>query len=289
MAIRPPNYRLPDDTSVGGVTLRVSDLDRSLRFYTQVLGLRVISQSSGSAGLGAAGSDVPLVELQEQKGVRAVPRRGLLGLFHFAILLPDRAALGRFLGHVAKLGIQPGMSDHLVSEAIYLTDPDGLGIEVYADRPRESWKLADRQIEMTTKPLDAGSVMESAAGERWNGAPPGTRIGHVHFHVGDIDEAASFYHSALGLDKIVWGYPGALFLSAGGYHHHVGVNTWAAGSPPASDQDARLVDWELVLPDPASASQTAGNIENAGFAVDRSGDVPTAVDPWGIRVRLTAA
>ncbi len=287
--IAPPGYRLPASAHIGRVRLKVAELDRSLGYYEKVLGLRVIERSPGVSVLGAHGDDTPLLELIEQPGAKPVPRRGLLGLYHFAVLMPDRASLGRFLAHLLGLGIHAGMSDHLVSEAVYLTDPDGLGIEVYADRPRESWKLANGQIEMTTKPLDAVSVMESAAGERWNGAPPGTRIGHVHFHVGDIDEAASFYHSALGLDKIVWGYPGALFLSAGGYHHHVGVNTWAAGSPPASDQDARLVDWELVLPDPTSASQTAGNIENAGFVVDRSGDVPTAADPWGIRVRLVAA
>src|SRR5687767_2855628 len=188
MAIRPPNYRLPDDTSVGGVTLRVSDLDRSLRFYTQVLGLRVISQSSGSAGLGAAGSDVPLVELQEQKGVRAVPRRGLLGLFHFAILLPDRAALGRFLGHVAKLGIQPGMSDHLVSEAIYLQDPDNLGIEVYRDRPRHEWREENGELAMSTAPMDMESVLAAGGGEPWDAMPAGTRVGHLHLQVGDLDE-----------------------------------------------------------------------------------------------------
>src|SRR5215208_3195761 len=127
------------------------------------------------------------------------------------------------------------MSDHLVSEAVYLTDPDGLGIEVYADRPQNTWRAIDRQLEMTTKPLDVANVIEAAGGKKWDGMPSGTKIGHVHFYVGNIDEAARFYHEALGMDKIVWNYPGALFMSAGGYHHPVGTNTWASGARPASD------------------------------------------------------
>jgi catechol 2,3-dioxygenase len=178
------------------------------------------------------------------------------------------------------------MSDHLVSEAVYLTDPDGLGIEVYADRPRESWKAVERQITMATKPLDVQSVVASAEGKKWDGMPAGTRIGHVHFYVGDIDKAASFYHAGLGLDKIVWNYPGALFMSAGGYHHHVGVNTWAEGAPPASDEDARLIDWELILPDSASAESAGKSIESAGYPVDRSEGYVVASDPWGTRIRV---
>jgi catechol 2,3-dioxygenase len=181
------------------------------------------------------------------------------------------------------------MSDHLVSEAIYLTDPDGLGIEVYADRPRSTWRAVDRQVEMATKPLDVQNLVAAANGEKWNGMPAGTTIGHVHFYVGDIDKAEAFYHAGLGLDKIVWNYPGALFLSAGGYHHHVGTNTWAAGASVATDDDARLIDWELVLPDVTSANDAAKSVESAGYRVERDGDITTVTDPWGIRVRLSAA
>lgn len=289
VGIAPPGYRLPDSAHIGKVRLQVSDLDRSITYYEKVLGLKVLRKSESSAELGAQGDERAIIELQERPGARQVPRRGLLGLYHFAVLLPDRASLGRFVAHLSEIGAYAGMSDHLVSEAVYLTDPDGLGIEVYADRPRDSWEVADRQLVMATKPLDVRSVVESAGGKKWNGAPAGTTIGHVHFYVGDVEQAARFYHEGLGLDKIVWSYPGALFMSAGGYHHHVGVNTWAEGAPPATDEDAKLLEWELVLPDSASIESATRSIEGAGFAVERSNGSPAARDDWGIRLRLRAA
>jgi catechol 2,3-dioxygenase len=285
IGVAPPGYRLPDETRIGRVRLQVSDLQRSLTYYQTVLGLEIKDQEAGFATLGPKGDHV-ILELREKRGARAVPRRGLLGLYHFAVLLPDRAALGRFIQHLSEIGAYAGMSDHLVSEAVYLTDPDGLGIEVYADRPRESWRAVDKQITMSTKPLDVQSVVASAEGKKWDGMPAGTKIGHVHFYVGDIDKAAGFYHAGLGLDKIVWNYPGALFMSAGGYHHHVGVNTWAEGAPPASDEDARLIDWELILPDSASAESAGKSIESAGYPVDRSEGYVVASDPWGTRIRV---
>lgn len=285
--IAPPGFRLPDATHVGRVRLQVSDLSRSVGYYEKVLGLKVANRSEGTASLAAA-DDRVLVELVELPGARPVPNRGLRGLYHFAVLLPDRPALGRLLSHLASLGERAGMSDHLVSEAIYLSDPDGLGIEVYVDRPRETWRIAQGQIAMATQPLDAGSVIAAANGEPWMGAPAGTVMGHVHFYVGDITEAERFYHVGLGLDKIVWNYPGALFMSAGGYHHHVGTNTWAAGAPAATDKDAKLLDWELVLPDPASVDAAAASVEAAGFPVERAGDAVFASDQQGIRVRLSA-
>jgi len=249
----------------------------------------VINKTDSTADLGPHGEDRVVIELTAKPGVRTVPRRGLLGLYHFAVLLPDRAALGRFITHLSEIGAYAGMSDHLVSEAVYLTDPDGLGIEVYADRPRESWTVNDRQLELTTKPLDVNSVVAAAGGKKWDGMPSGTRIGHVHFYVGDIEQAADFYHAGLGLDKIVWSYPGALFMSAGGYHHHVGVNTWAAGASPATDDDARLVDWELFVPDADAVQAAAKSLETAGFEVATEGDSIVARDAWGIKLRLRPA
>jgi catechol 2,3-dioxygenase len=289
IGVTPPGFRLPESTHIGRVRLQVSDLARSIAYYEKVLGLRIIRRTEGVAELGPHGADNVVLELKERPGAKQVPRRGLLGLYHFAVLLPDRAALGRFIEHLAEIGAYAGMSDHLVSEAVYLTDPDGLGIEVYADRPRDSWRAIDRQITMTTKPLDVASVVESAGGRKWDGMPAGTTIGHVHFYVADVDEAARFYHAGLGLDKIVWNYPGALFMSAGGYHHHVGVNTWAAGAGPATDDDARLIDWELILPDAASVDLAAVSIESAGFPVKRDDGAAVATDQWGIRVRMRAA
>ncbi|HUQ20371.1 MAG TPA: VOC family protein [Gemmatimonadaceae bacterium] len=285
--IAPEGYRLPAETQLGAVRLQISDLARSLDYYTRTLGFRVISQSEGRATLGAEGSDEVMIELRELRGARAVPRRGLLGLYHFAILLPDRPALGRFLAHLIGLGITPGMSDHLVSEALYLSDPDGLGIEVYADRARADWKHADKQLTMATNPLDARSVIASANGESWSGMPRGTKVGHVHLYVGDIGDAEAFYHRGLGLDKIVWSYPGALFLSAGGYHHHLGTNTWAAGAPPATDDDARLLEWTVVVPSLEDAKAAAANIRAQGYNVTDSDGTWTATDPWGTTLRLT--
>jgi catechol 2,3-dioxygenase len=283
-----PGYRLPAATHIGRVKLQVADLGRSLDYYQRVLGLRDLETSGNRAILGAQNGDAPLVELQERKGVHAVPRHGLLGLYHYAILLPDRAALGRFLRHLSQLGEHAGMSDHFVSEAIYLQDPDNLGIEVYADRPRNEWRREQGQLSMSTVPLDVRSVLASGGDQAWTGAPGGTKIGHVHLHVGDISAAETFYHNALGLDKMVWSYPGALFLSAGGYHPHLGTNTWARGAPSASDQDARLLEWELVVPDSADVSAAAASLSGASHEVVRDGAAAIVKDPWGTQLRIRA-
>ena len=286
--VRAPHFRLPPATRIGIVRLQVSDLSRSLAYYERVLGLRGLDRSGSTATLGTVGG-TPLLELRERPGARPVPRRGRLGLFHFAILLPDRASLGRLLTHLSEIGAAAGMSDHLVSEALYLTDPDGLGIEVYADRARDQWRYIGSEIEMATNPLDVNDLLAAGGGTRWSGMPNGTTMGHVHLHVGDLDRAAQFYHEALGFDKVVWSYPGALFLSAGGYHHHLGTNTWAAGAPSAADDEARLIEWELILPDAASVAAAAASVEAAGGTTDRSDDgTVLARDPWGTAVRLRA-
>ena len=284
-----PHYRLPPATHLGRMRLQVADLGRSLQYYERTLGLRVLMRDAASAALGAEDDSHILIELREHKGARPVPRRGRLGLYHFAILVPDRAALGRFLGHLESIGAYAGMSDHYVSEAIYLTDPDGLGIEVYADRPRSTWRYQDRQLQMTTIPLDVTSVVQAGTGAPWTGMPAGTVIGHVHLHVGHLAEAEAFYHVALGLDKVVWSYPGALFLSAGGYHHHLGTNTWAAGAPRAEPNDARLLDWELVVPSAADAAAVARSLAEHGHRPAEGEDGWSASDPWGTTVRIRGA
>jgi catechol 2,3-dioxygenase len=285
--IRPPAYRLPDATRVGAVRLQVSDLARSLAYYTDVLGFRVIAEDGTSAQLGADGDDTMIVGLHERRGARSVPRQGLLGLYHFAVLLPDRAALGRFVAHLASVGAYAGSADHLVSEALYLRDPDGLGIEVYADRPRSEWQTRGRELAMTTEPLDVRALVGAAGSTSWAGMPAGTMIGHVHLHVGALDAAEAFYHAALGFDKVVWSYPGALFLSAGGYHHHLGTNTWASGAPAATDADARLIEWELVLPSSADIESATAHVAAAGHAIHAAGGDRRITDPWGTTLRLT--
>jgi len=286
--VAPRGYRLPAATRIGRVTLQVADLARSLAYYERVLGFRVLERSAGKAILGDQAGERPLIELRERSGANPVPRRGRLGLYHYAILLPDRAHLGRLLRHLAELGERAGMSDHLVSEALYLSDPDGLGIEVYADRPRSGWRLNGPELAMATDPLNVDDLLQAAGAEPWSGMPAGTVIGHIHLYVGDLDQAAAFYHEGLGLDKIVWSYPGALFLSAGGYHHHLGTNTWAKGAPPATDTDARLLEWEVLVPAREDASAALSSLAQSGVAVERVADGGTARDPWGTPVRVRA-
>lgn len=273
----------------------MSDLDRSVAYYETVLGLSTLEGQEGDgeetsrwAVLGVAAEGVPLIVLHERPGAAPIPPEGRLGLFHFAILLPDRAALGRFLSHLGRLGIRPGASDHLVSEALYLSDPDGLGIEVYADRPRASWTVRGGQIAMATDPLDQGALMAAGGDAPWTGLPRGTRMGHVHLHVGDLDRASAFYHGALGLDQMVWAYPGALFLAAGGYHHHLGLNTWAPRARPADADHARLLDWTLELGSAGAVDAAVRSLSEAGHDPVRTNGGATVADPWGTTLRLEA-
>lgn len=287
--IAPSGYRLPTDTHLGRVRLQVADLARSIAYYEKVIGLRVLERSDAVARLAPHGSDNVIVELHEKAGAKPVARRGQIGLYHFAILMPDRASLGRFVRHLAEIGEYAGMSDHFVSEAVYLHDPDGLGIEVYADRPRAMWRAEGRQLAMATEPLDVRNLVAAGGDQPWTGMPAGTVLGHVHLYVRDIDDATPFYHEGLGLDKIVWGYPGALFLAAGGYHHHLGMNTWAANAPLATDEDARLLEWEIVVPTTGDVDAVAASLAQNGVVVTREPTAATARDPWGTQVRVRSA
>jgi len=291
----PQGFRLPEQTRLGPVRLQVADLPRSLDFYEEVLGLRPLEREPGRAVLVAQANDRPLIELRARPGARAVPRRGALGLYHFAILLPDRPSLGRFLRHLGEAGARAGASDHLVSESLYLQDPDNLGIEVYADRPRGSWRRVGRELMMATDPLDTAGLLQDAGEQQWAGMPAGTAMGHVHLHVGDLERAARFYSEGLGFDRMVWRYPGALFLAAGGYHHHLGTNTWAGpGAAAPAEEDARLLDWTIELPDEASLVAARDSLKGAGFSArltQRQAEPPelVALDPWGTQVRLLSA
>jgi catechol 2,3-dioxygenase len=265
MVLARQDRRLPGATHVGAVHLQVSDLTQSLAYYETVIGLERHTMSEGLATLGTPDGRA-LVWLHEKRGIKPTPRRGAFGLYHFAILLPDRAALGRFAAHLAQVNVPVGMADHLVSEALYLTDPDGLGIEVYADRPRSQLKRRGigAELAMSSDALDIQGVIAAGGHLPWDGVPAGTTMGHMHLHVGSLQEAEAFYHAGLGLDKTVWSYPGALFMSAGGYHHHLAVNTWSPG-PAARDDEARLLEWTMHVPG----------------ATER-----VIADPWGTVVRI---
>ena len=288
----PKDFRLPADLRLGPVRLQVADLERSVDFYRQVLGMTLLAEQPGRAVLG--GPDLELVELRELPGARPAPARGRLGLYHFAILLPDRPSLGRFVRHLADLGVRAGSADHHVSEAIYLQDPDGLGIEVYADRPRSRWQRRGRELHIGTEALDVSGLVRSAGSEPWPGVPAGTVMGHLHLHVGDLEDASAFYSEALGFDRIAETIPGALFVGAGGYHHHLGTNTWSGrGATPAADDEARLLEWTIELPGSDDLEAVAASLERHGYSFERASDGGSAGglltrDPWGTALRLQA-
>jgi catechol 2,3-dioxygenase len=273
---------LPATLRLGPVHLTVSDLDRSIGFYQDSLGLSVHRRDDGVAALGAGEDD--LVVLHEQPGARRAGRHA--GLYHYALLYPAREELARAVQRLAATGTPvTGASDHGVSEAIYLNDPDGNGIELYADRPRDAWPppaAEGERVGMFTRALDLDDLLATVP----NDQPPrhagaGLRMGHVHLHVGDIGAARDFYAGALGFEPTVFSYPGALFVAAGGYHHHVGLNTWRGeGVGPAPDGTVGLREWTIVLdPDALAAVR-----ERAGLDADGA-----IADPWGIPVRFVAA
>lgn len=287
----PDVFRLPDSTRLGPVKLQVADLARSLDFYQQTLGLKLLERSAKAAVLGPDGPGVrTLVKLHERPGAKPARNRGRTGLYHFAILLPDRQSLGSFIHHLSDTDIRVGSADHLVSEALYLQDPDNLGIEVYADRPRSSWKRVGRELMMASDPLDIHGLLAAAEGRPWSGMPAGTVMGHLHLHVGDTAAGSAFYSAALGFDRTVWHYPGALFFGAGGYHHHLGTNTWAGtGASAPSEDEAQLLEWTIRLPDESAALAAQASLERAGFPVGRQDGSFVARDPWATPVRVTAA
>lgn len=264
-------------TRLGPVHLRVADLQRSKDFYEEAIGLR--GEADGATLALSAGKE-PLVVLHELAGAPPQPR-GHSGLYHYAILTPSRKALGTALLRLAKAGKRlQGASDHLVSEALYLADPDGNGIEIYRDRPREEWTFTQGEVDMATDPLDLQSLLDEADAEA-GPMDPETIIGHVHLHVGDLEAAYDFYHGTLGFDPMLRFGPSALFLSAGGYHHHLGVNVWAGlGAPPAPKNAAGLEHFTVVMPDEES-------LEKLAQKVGQTGDRLRLADPSGNTVVVT--
>jgi catechol 2,3-dioxygenase len=283
-----PRSLLPDAIRLGPVRLRVANAQRSGEWLARVLGLKSLGERAGRAVWGAEAT-TPLVELREHAGARSVPHGGRPGIYHYALLLPGRAELGSFLAHLERLGIEHGDSDHLVSEAIYLRDPDGITVEVYADRPRAAWVRNGEEVAIATLPLDHAGVLEAGAGAAWQGAPEATRMGHVHHFVGDLAAAERFYVGGLGFAVTSRTLRSALFVSAAGYHHHVGLNTWAAGRPPAGPDDAGLDEWSLIVPTAGELDAIARRLEAQGVQCEREGASLLATDAWGITVRVTAA
>jgi len=270
------------------VRLTVTDLTRSRAFYEQAVGLSSVEKDDGTLAFGVAG-ERPLIELRADASAPPLDRRAT-GLFHVAILLPTRADLGFALARLATAGWSlDGASDHLVSEALYLSDPDGNGIEIYRDRPREEWRFVDGQLAMSTLPLDLESIVaeigEGPADQPQ--APAGTRIGHVHLQVADLADAEEFYSRVLGFEVMVRGYPGALFVSAGGYHHHLGLNTWhSLGAAPPPSGAVGLRDFEITLPTEDELNRVLARVRDAGIAVGQRDGGSLIRDPSGNGVLL---
>jgi catechol 2,3-dioxygenase len=262
-------------TTMGAVHLTVSDLGRSRSFYEQAVGLQAIELDGGDLAFGTGDGRI-LVQLHGDSSAPQLDRRAT-GLFHLAILLPSRLDLAFALARLsAARWPLDGASDHLVSEALYLSDPDGNGIEIYRDRPREQWRRVGGQLEMATLALDLRSIadeLSSATGPQTR-VPTGTRMGHVHLQVAELTEIEDFYAGVLGFEVMVRGYPGALFVAAGGYHHHLGLNTWnSAKSGPPAPGAVGLRHYEVLLPGPDELDAVLGRVRDRGLSVQTADDI----------------
>src|SRR3954451_5718586 len=272
-ATEPAHAAVDDDTTVGAVHLTVADLQRSQDYYRSQIGLTVLEQGGGELSLGAGERE--LLHLVEQPGAR--PSGGYTGLYHFALLVPQRIDLAAWIAHAGRerVGLT-GMSDHFVSEALYLRDPDGHGIEIYWDRPRAGWEGHVAEP-MTPLPLDVDAILnelDDPADAPFDGLPDGTVMGHVHLKVAAIDATVAFYRDVLGFALMAQLGPMAAFLAAGGYHHHLGANTWeSAGAPAPPEGSAALRHATIVLPDEPERARVVGRLEDADVAVsDHGGD-----------------
>jgi catechol 2,3-dioxygenase len=286
---RPASAEISPRTTVGSVHLTVSDLEDSLIYYRQAIGLDVLEEGANRARLGAGERE--LLVLVEEAGAGSA--YGFTGLYHFALLVPERRDLARWLAHGARDRVPlVGASDHFVSEALYLTDPDGHGIEIYWDRPREVWegKVATR---MTTLPLDIHGVLgelDDPAAEPFDGLSAGTAMGHVHLKVAEISQTVTFYRDLLGFGLMAQLGAQAAFFAAGGYHHHLGTNTWeSAGASPPPMGSAALRHATLVFPDASERGRLLERLDEAGHSPEVSEAGPLVRDPSGNALLLTVA
>jgi catechol 2,3-dioxygenase len=277
-------------TRLGVMALTVADLERSVGFYEAAIGLRTLTRVGSTAALGVEDGR-PLLTVTEQPGAHP-PTRPHTGLYHVALLLPSRVDLGHAILRLSQADWPlVGGADHAVSEAIYLDDPDGNGLEIYRDRPRDEWARGEHGLHIVTERLDVEGILRdtSQADSPPATMPTGTRVGHLHLQVGDIAEARRFYHEILGFD-VVWDLPqaGALFVSAGGYHHHLGLNTWQSrNAPPPPPDSTGLRFGEVVLPDATARERVAARLADAGIPATPDGNALVVRDPWGNALALS--
>ncbi len=277
---------LPSDLRLGPVHIVVTDLDRSADFYERAIGLRPHSRDGAEATVGTDGAD--LLVLHEDPHAKPAGRHA--GLYHFALLHPSRAELGRAVQRLAATATPiQGASDHGISEAIYLPDPDGNGIELAADQPRERWGDLRDPTTIGPAPLDLPGLIAAAGPE--GAAEPASRelsVGHLHLHVGDVERGLTFYRDLIGFE-VMTDFGSAAFVAAGGYHHHLGFNTWRGeGVPPAPAGRVGLEHWTVLLPEAADVEAIAGRLAGAEHAFERSDGAISVADPWGNRLLIAA-
>ncbi|MGB3812413.1 MAG: VOC family protein [Shinella sp.] len=267
--------------------LTVIDLPMVSSFYQKAMGLSVLEKSASGETLGVAGR--PLLTLTTGSNAARAPRNAP-GLFHTAFLVPDRKELGRWLAHAAHNNIAlTGASDHLVSEAIYLDDPEGNGIEIYRDRDRSEWTyVPDGTVKMATNRLDLQALYDEAPKDDWTGQESGTVIGHLHLQVSDIPQADAFFQDILGLD-VMARYPGASFFASGKYHHHVAANVWnSRGQPKRETGMTGLAGYTIRFNDPARLETAVKKLDELAIPTTRADGAISLVDPWGISLKLSA-
>jgi len=279
------NFHHEPITFVDKVNLKVQDLERSIDFYTEVIGFKVLEQTSKFASFSADGKNVLLsVEQPDQ----VVPKQGrTTGLFHFALLLPNRTDLSNIVKHLADLGVQVGSSDHLVSEALYLSDPDGNGIEIYVDRDPSEWNWRNGEVEMTVDPLNFTDLLSVGEQQSWTGLPAETVMGHIHLHVSELKEAEEFYVNGLGFELVNRFGTQALFISDGKYHHHIGLNTWnGVGVPTPSPDSVGMESYTLRLPSEDKKNKIIERLKELGASVTEENGSSVTKDPSGNHIRL---
>ncbi|MCB9077312.1 MAG: VOC family protein [Anaerolineaceae bacterium] len=271
-------------TTVGTVTLGVADLEKMTQFYHQLIGLTILDRTDQTAALGI--DAVPLVKLESRPTGKRYPRA--TGLFHLAILLPTRQDLGHWLSHLAANRYPlSGAGDHLVSEALYLSDPEGNGIEMYRDRPRDTWEYSpDGTVKMDTLAVDLPALVADAPDTAFTGLPAGTRMGHVHLQVNDVNQAVNFYRDILGFDLIAT-WSGAGFVSAGRYHHHLGLNIWnSRGAAPPPPGSLGLLHYQIVLPTELMRDTLLAHLEALAYPMEQTDADPLVRDPAGNGIEL---
>ena len=280
------NFHREPITFVGQVNLKVQNLERSLAFYREVIGFEVIEQTDSSANLTADGKTV-LLSIQQSNNL--VPKQGkTTGLYHYALLLPKRSDLAEIVQHFREIGLRFGSSDHLVSEALYLSDPDGNGIEIYIDRDPSEWDWDNGEVAMAVDPLNFADLLSGGEQQPWKGLPAGTVMGHIHLHVSELVKTEEFYSKGLGFEVVNRYGEQALFISDGKYHHHIGLNTWnGVGAPAPSPNSVGLESFTIMFPNEEKKNKIIAQLKNIGASVTEENGLTIATDPSGNRIHLS--